>query len=93
MVKRIIAWGNSMDEKEIFDRVVNVLTENNLRQGQDYIIVKYKRGCFTIRICPRRYAVLDIHYIYDRIPDIKMFKIKQNENQLEVVLKVKIRGC
>lgn len=82
-----------MNEKEIFDRVINVLTENNLRQGEDYIILHYHKGCFTIRLCPRRYAVLDIHYIYDRIPDIKVCKIKHQRDMMTLILKVKIRGC
>lgn len=80
-----------MNEKEIFDKVINVLQENNLRQSRDYLISSYHEGCFHIHICPRRYATLDIHYIYKEIPDIKVFKVKQIKNEMILVLKVKIR--
>lgn len=81
-----------MNEKEVFDRVIEVLGENNLRQSEDYLIKNYHHGCFTIVFCPRRYGVLDIHYMYERIPDIKVFKIKQHRDIMTLVLKVKIRG-
>ena len=44
----------TMNEVEIFNRVIDVLGENNLRQGEDYIISRYNHGCFRIHICPRR---------------------------------------
>ena len=78
----------TMNEVEIFNRVIDVLGENNLRQGEDYIISRYNHGCFKIHICPRRYAVLDIHYFYERLPDIKIFKIKQYRDRITIVLKV-----
>ena len=80
-----------MNEKQAFDRVINVLTEHNLYQTQDYIIERYHNGCFTIRICPHRFAVLDIQYIYSRIPDIKIFKVKQSKNIMTIILKIRLR--
>ena len=56
-----------MDEKQAIDKVMNVLTDHNMRQGNDYVFKKMSHGCFNIAICPHRYAVLDIQYIYDNI--------------------------
>ena len=49
-------------------------------------------GCFNIAICPHRYAVIDVQYFYDRIPDIKVFKIQQKGDYMNLIIKVKIRG-
>lgn len=80
-----------MNEREVFDKLINVLVDNNLKLGRDYIIKEYHHGCFTIHFCPRRYAVLDIQYIYDQIPDIKVFRIKQFRDEMVAVIKIKIR--
>lgn len=82
-----------MDEKQAIDRVMNVLTEHNLRQGTDYIFRHMSHGCFNIALCPHRYAVLDIEYFYDNIPDIKIFKIQQKKDYVNIILKIKLRGC
>ena len=81
-----------MNEKQAIDRVINVLTEHNLRQTSDYIFKKMHHGCFNIAICPHRYAVIDVQYFYDRIPDIKVFKIQQKGDYMNLIIKVKIRG-
>lgn len=80
-----------MDEKCAFDKVINVLTDHNLRQTRDYVIENYSRGCFYIRFCPRRYVVLDIEYFYEMIPDISVFKIKHSGDMMYLNLKVRLR--
>lgn len=81
-----------MNEKQIFDRVMNVLTDHNLRQGEDFILKKASHGCFNIALCPHRYAVIDVQYFYDNIPDIKIFKMQQKREYVNLLIKVKIRG-
>lgn len=81
-----------MDEKQAIDKVMNVLTDHNMRQGNDYVFKTMSHGCFNIAICPHRYAVLDIQYIYDNIPDIKVFKIQQKRDYMNLILKIKLRG-
>lgn len=81
-----------MNEKQAIDRVINVLTDHNLREGQDYFFKKMEHGCFNIVICPHRYAVLDIQYFYDNIPDIKIFKIQQKRDYMNILIKIKLRG-
>lgn len=81
-----------MDEKEAIDTVVNCLTDHNLRMGQDYRFVSMKRGCFNIKFCPHRHAVVDVAYFYKNIPDIKIFKIQQNGNFMNLIIKIKLRG-
>lgn len=81
-----------MDEKQAIDRVMNVLTDHNMIQGNDYVFKKMNHGCFNIAICPHRYAVLDIQYIYDNIPDIKVLKIQQKGDYMNLILKIKLRG-
>ena len=81
-----------MNEKQAIDRVINVLTEHNLRQRSDYVFRHMKYGCFNIALCPHRYAVLDIQYFYDNIPDIKVFKIQQKGDYMNIIIKIKIRG-
>ena len=68
---------DNMDEKCAFDKVINVLTDHNLRLTKDYFIDTYSKGCFYIRFCSRSYVVLDVEYFYEMIPDITIFKIKQ----------------
>lgn len=78
------------DEKKVFDRLINVLTEHNLRQSQDYIIEHYNQGCFYIRFCSKKTFVLDVDYFYERIPDIIIFKIKHGSDGI-MFLNIKIR--
>lgn len=80
-----------MDEKCAFDKVVNVLTDHNLRQTKDYVIENYNKGCFYIRFCARRYIVLDIEYFYEMIPDISIFKIKYDAGIMYLNIKIRLR--
>ena len=80
-----------MDEKQILDKIQNVLIDHNLRQPRDYVITSYNKGCCLITLCPHRYAILDIQYFYDMIPDIKVFRIKQKRDVVEINIKVKMR--
>lgn len=80
-----------MNEAQAFDKVINCLTDFNLRQPKDYIIKYYKNGCFVIRLCPHRYSVIDVQYFYDNVPDIKIFRFKQKRDIVELNIKVKIR--
>ena len=81
-----------MNEKQAIDRVMNVLTDHNLRQGKDYIFKQMSHGCFNIALCPHRYAVIDVHYFYDNIPDIKVFKIQQKKDYVNILIRIKLRG-
>lgn len=81
-----------MNEKEALDAVINCLTDCNLRQTKDYIIKIARNGCFNIALCPHRYAVLDIQYFYDNIPDIIVFKLKQKRDYVNIVIKIRLRG-
>ena len=78
------------DEKKVFDRLINVLTEHNLRQSRDYFIEHYNNGCFYIRFCSKQTFILDIEYFYERIPDITIFKIKYGSDGV-MFLNIKIR--
>lgn len=85
-----MAWDK--DEKKVFDRLINVLTEHNLRMSKDYTIEHYNKGCFYIRFCPRRHVMLDIEYFYERIPDITVFKVKHgSDGMLFINVKIRIR--
>lgn len=81
-----------MNEKEAIDAVMNCLIDCNLRHPKDYVMEIARHGCFHIMLCPHRYAVLDIQYFYDNIPDIIAFKIKQKKNYVSIILKIRIRG-
>lgn len=81
-----------MNEKEALDAIINCLTDCNLRQTKDYIMEISKHGCFYIFLCPHRYAVLDIQYFYDNIPDIIAFKIKQKRDYVSIVIKIRFRN-
>ena len=70
---------------------MNVMTDHNLRQGSDFIFKKASHGCFNIALCPHRYAVLDIQYIYDNIPDIVVFKIQQKKDYINIIIKIRLR--
>lgn len=79
-------------EKKVFDRVVNTLTEHNLVISKDYVIEHYNEGCFYIRFCNKRPIVVDIQYMYERIPDISILKIKNTtDGTLYMNLKVRLR--
>lgn len=80
-----------MDERCAFDKLINVLTEHNLRQTKDYVIENYSKGCFYIRFCPYRYIVLDIEYFYEMIPDISIFKIKYDAGTMYLNVKIRLR--
>lgn len=80
-----------MNEAQAFDKVINCLTDFNLRSPKDYTIKYYKNGHFHIRLCPHRYAVFDIQYFYDNVPDIKIFRFKQKYNIIDIHIKIKIR--
>ena len=80
-----------MNEAQAWDKLINCLTDFNLIAPKDYIIKSYKNGCFLIRFCPTRYSVLDIQYMYDNIPDIKVLRIKQKKDIIEMNIKIKIR--
>lgn len=80
-----------MDEAEIFNSVINTLTEHNIRQNE-YLIKYDGSGGFEIQFCPKRNVmVLDIMYFLNNIPDIKVFKVKTVGNRTYLVLKIKIR--
>lgn len=81
-----------MNEEQAITRVINVLTDHNLRQTKDYIFKHISHGCFNIALCPHRYALLDVGYFYDHIPDIKVFKIQQKKEYVHILIKIKIRG-
>lgn len=81
-----------MDEKQAIDRIINVLTDHNLYLEKDYIFKHASHGCFNISICPHRYALIDILYFYDNIPDIKAFQIQQKGDYINILIKIKIRG-
>ena len=81
-----------MDEKRAFDKLMNVLQEHNLRHGTDFIFKTASHGCFNIMLCPHSYAVLDIEYFYDNIPDIVVFKIQQKREFINIIIKIRIRG-
>ena len=81
-----------MNEEQAITKVINVLTDHNLRQGIDYRFNHISKGCFNISICPRRNAVLDIEYFYNNIPDIRVFKIQQKGDYMSVLIKVRLRG-
>ena len=80
-----------MDEKQIFDKVIHILTEHNLTLSRDYIIKNYNNGCFYIQFCKRQFVILDIMYFYEMIPDITIFKIKYNDGMMFLNMKVRIR--
>lgn len=80
-----------MNERCAFDKVINMLTEHNLRLSKDYIIEHYSKGCFYIRFCPRSYVVLDIEYFYEMIPDITVFKVKHYGKSMYLNIKIRLR--
>lgn len=82
----------NMNEEQAITKVINVLTEHNLRQGTDYRLNHITNGCFHISLCPKRNAVLDIEYFYDNIPDIKVFKIQQKGDYMNISIKVRLRS-
>lgn len=79
-----------MNESDAFNYIRNMLVEHNIHHNE-YIIKYNSNGCFNIDICPRRLAVLDIQYIYDTIPDIKVFKVKHDGARMRIVIKLRIR--
>lgn len=81
-----------MNEKESIDAVINCLTDHNLIHKKDYIFKHISDGCFNIRLCPHRYALIDVVYFYKNIPDIKIFKIQQKGEYINILIKVKLRG-
>ena len=60
-----------MNEEQAITKVINVLTDHNLRQGIDYRFNHISKGCFNISICPRRNAALDIEYFYEMRDNMK----------------------
>lgn len=80
-----------LDEKQAFDRVINVLTEHNYRLSKDYIIKHYNDGCFYIEFCPRQFVILDVEYFYERIPDIVVFKIFNKHGVMNLNIKIRLR--
>ena len=47
-----------MNEKQAFDKVINILTEHNLTP-RDYVIENYNKGCFYIKFCPKQFILLE----------------------------------
>ena len=80
-----------MNEKQVFDKVVNILTEHNLVLSKDYTVKNYNNGRFYIEFCKKQYVMLDIMSFYDMIPDITIFKIKSNNGVLGLNIKIRIR--
>ena len=72
--------------------IINCLNDCNLRQTRDYILMSASHGCFNIALCPHRFAVIDIQYFYDNIPDIVVFRLKQKKEYVNIVIKVRLRG-
>ena len=94
MANGIILWEMVvviMNEEQSITRIQNILMGHNLRQPQDYIFNHVENGCFNISICPHRYAVIDIEYFYNNLPDIKAFKIQQKGKYMNLLIKVKLR--
>lgn len=78
-------------EKEVINKLINCFIDQGIVQSQDFIIEEYNHGCFMVRFCPRRNVVLDIHYFYEMIPDIKIFKLEHNHGIMKMYIKIKIR--
>ena len=79
-----------INEVEAFDNVINILTEHNIRK-EEYQLQYCENGKFIITFCPRRHVVLDIMYLLERIPDVKVLKIKHDRDIMTLVIKIKIR--
>lgn len=80
------------DEKKVFNQLISVLTEHNLKQSRDYVIEHYSHGCFYIRFCSKKVFLLDIDYFYECIPDIIIFKIKHSSDGIMFMhIKIRIR--
>ena len=79
-----------MNEKQAFDKVINILTEHNLT-SRDYVIENYNKGCFYIKFCPKQFILLDIMYFYEMIPDIAIFRIKYSNKQMFLNIKIRLR--
>lgn len=79
-----------MNEAQAFNAVINMLTEHNIRK-EEYLLEYNGNGCFHVKFCPKRHVVLDIIYILENIPDIKIFKIKNVKDTMYLILKIKIR--
>ena len=80
-----------MNEKQAFDKVINILTEHNLTLSRDYVIKNYNNGCFYIQFCEKQFILLDVMYFYEMIPDITIFKIKYSNKQMFLNIKIRLR--
>lgn len=79
-----------MNEAEAFDNIINTLTEHNIRPNE-YQLQYCENGKFIITLCPRRHVILDIMYLLENIPDVKVLKIKHDRDVMRLVIKIKIR--
>lgn len=78
-------------EKKAFDKIINCLTDHNLRLTIDYTIEHYNDGCFLIKFCPRRSFMLDIEYFYEMVPNITIFKVGYSGGVMKLNIKVRLR--
>ena len=81
---------DKIDEATAVNSVINLLTEHNIRK-EEYQLQYCENGKFIITFCPRRHVVLDIMYLLERIPDVKVLKIKHDRDIMTLVIKIKIR--
>ena len=81
---------DKIDEATAFNSIINLLTEHNIRK-EEYQLQYCENGKFIITFCPRRHVVLDIMYLLDSIPDVKVLKIKHDRDIMTLVIKIKIR--
>lgn len=79
-----------MDEATAVNSIINLLTEHNIRK-EEYQLQYCENGKFIITFCPRRHVVLDIMYLLENIPDVKVLKIKHDRDIMTLVIKIKIR--
>ena len=80
-----------MNEAEAFNSIIEMLTQHNIRK-EEYLLKYDGEGLFEIAICPRkRVIVIDVMYILENIPDVKVFRIKTVGNRTYLIIKIKIR--
>lgn len=80
-----------INEAEAVNSIINLLTEHNIRK-EEYLMEYNGNGNFYIKFCPKRHVTIDVIYILENIPDIKIFKIKNVKDTMYLILKIKIRA-
>lgn len=80
-----------INEAEAFNSIVEMLTQHHIKK-EEYLLKYDGEGGFEIAICPKkRVIVIDVMYILENTPDIKVFRLKTVGDRTYLILKIKIR--